>query len=379
MTATLVRPTAPPSESAPDLRSPRGTSQIDGVRGIAILLVLIHHFFHLSHPVGNIGVRLFFGISGFLITGVLLNARKHIETCSSSLSRVVTTFYLRRALRLLPALYVVLAGAWVMNIRPARETILWHVGGATNVLMVMLNDFIGPLTHLWSLAAEAQFYVVWPLLMLLTPRRWLGGMIVGLIVAAPVFRLTAWLCGAPMMWYVVTPFALTDCVCMGALAAWLNQQGAHGTVRLLRKVGLVVGVAVVVVASCFYTTSSSLTKLLAFDCAMALVALGMVTGASTGFGGLFGAALSFRPLALLGKASYGLYLLHNFVPLALNNYWPSLQATPTVKYTLMFTLSIAAAMLSWYFLEKPINDLKHHFPYRATTSPVQSARLTRSE
>ena len=107
--------------------------QFDGLRAIAVGCVLIFHFtpsIDRLAPLGSIGVRLFFVLSGFLITRILLNAR------DQGLAEAVKSFYLRRSLRIFPVFYLVLAIAWLMNIGPLRSTIGWHVTYLTNAYLL---------------------------------------------------------------------------------------------------------------------------------------------------------------------------------------------------------------------------------------------------
>ena len=188
---------SPGSELSSDRLISRGrlgyVPALDGVRAIAIAAVTGLHFFGLSG--GNYGVDLFFVLSGFLITTLLLE--QHEKTGSIELS----DFYLRRARRLLPALVTLLLAVAIVGsfaYRPSRLAEILAAGGfyAANVVRAAAPGVLsaGPLSHLWSLAMEEQFYLLWPiaLVTLLHRRvdqrrvvRGLALLFIGLVVIEP--------------------------------------------------------------------------------------------------------------------------------------------------------------------------------------------------
>ena len=182
-------------------------------------------------PLGSIGVRLFFVLSGFLITRILLESR------SWPTAHALKVFYARRALRIFPLFYLVLALAAVINIGPVRQTIGWHVTYLTNVYLFDRGSWHGSISHLWSLAVEEQFYLVWPILMLTAPERRLPAIIAATIVAAPITRL---LVGGAMS--SVLPTSCLDSLGAGALLALPAMR--QSTMR----VGVVVGLPLLAVS-----------------------------------------------------------------------------------------------------------------------------------
>jgi len=137
--------------------------QLDAIRAIAVLFVMVFHFIpgvDRYAPLRSIGVRLFFVLSGFLITGILTASRDRPTGLA------LRTFYARRFLRIVRLCYFALFVAFVFNISVVRSTLGWHLAYLTNVLIYARGAWRGAVSHFWSLAVEEQFYLVWPWLML---------------------------------------------------------------------------------------------------------------------------------------------------------------------------------------------------------------------
>src|SRR5882672_10627261 len=162
---------------------------LDGVRGIAILLVILFHYGYLG--CGWIGVQLFFVLSGYLITSILLQER------SQSLGAYLKRFYWRRSLRIFPLYYLyllVLLGTYLaLKIPPAfSDQWIYLFTYTYNVRQVLPNyDGSQLLIHLWSLSVEEQFYLIWPLLVFVFAAHRFRTLLIALVVAVPLLRLLA--------------------------------------------------------------------------------------------------------------------------------------------------------------------------------------------
>lgn len=159
---------------------------LDGIRGIAVLLVMLFHYGYFAG--GWVGVQIFFTLSGYLITSILLGDR------GSSFSAYAGRFYWRRALRIFPLFYaflLVAAVAYALSGVPASvpSDWAWLFTFAANFARMRDGD-LGPyFVHTWSLAVEEQFYLVWPLLLFFLPPRAFRWTVAGVLVLAPVVRL----------------------------------------------------------------------------------------------------------------------------------------------------------------------------------------------
>src|SRR5665213_1037330 len=169
--------------------------QLDGLRALAVLAVWFEHWgappipgLKYIHELGGLGVFLFFVLSGFLITGILLRGREAIETQGIALREVTRTFYIRRFLRILPVYYVVLFSTAIL-LPNTRRLFWWHFTYTTNLWYgVHWFDYV-PGAHFWSLAVEEQFYLAWPWLVLLTPRRFLMKSMIWIAAISAIYRL----------------------------------------------------------------------------------------------------------------------------------------------------------------------------------------------
>jgi peptidoglycan/LPS O-acetylase OafA/YrhL len=319
--------------------------QLDGLRAVAVIFVMAFHFIPWVGdyaPLGSIGVRLFFVLSGFLITRILLASRQE------DIAIALRSFYIRRGLRIFPLFYFVLALAALINIGPVRSTIGWHVSYLTNVYLFDRGSWHGSISHLWSLAVEEQFYLVWPLLVLWLPERRLPIAITAMVCAAPLSRM---LIGGPMN--SVLPLSCVDSLGAGALLA------LPATRRPMMNVGFLLGLPLMFVSLALRATGSvSLPGEVALDLGASLSAAWIVGRAAKGFAGSIGRFLIARPVTYLGTISYGLYLYHGFMPYVVGRYVTGfVEMHWTTRSVLLTVATITTAAASWQLLEAPI--LRH--------------------
>jgi len=320
--------------------------QLDGLRAVAVACVLAFHFISGVDrylPLGTMGVRLFFVLSGFLITGILLSWRRQ------PVGLALRTFYARRALRIFPLFYFVLIAAAALNIGPVRDTFAWHATYLSNAYFYLRGDWHGSVSHLWSLAVEEQFYLVWPWLILCTPARWLRPVVVAMIVIAPLSRLLF-----PHPMDSVLPTSCLDSLGLGALIALAPRKVGPST-TLVAAGGLLVSTTLL----CRYLGLGGQYQVVGLDFGVSLLSAWLVGGAANGFGGVPGALLASSPAVAVGKISYGLYVYHGFTPYLLGRYVPGFMTMPTsIRVLLLTGVTALIAMVSWRWLEQPFLRLK---------------------
>src|SRR5262249_29735365 len=150
---------------------------LDGVRGIAVFSVIVAHTMPLdripgrSFHFGRFGVDIFFALSGYLITGILLRAKDRLQSGRLTRAHALGAFYARRAMRIVPAYALTLLICVLAGYAPVRDHILWFLTWTVNFAQVFFNVPVGFADHCWSLSLEEQFYLVWPAIVLALPPR----------------------------------------------------------------------------------------------------------------------------------------------------------------------------------------------------------------
>ena len=323
--------------------------QLDGLRAVAVACVLAYHFIpgvDRYAPLGSMGVRLFFVISGFLITGILRSWR------GRPLGDALKTFYVRRSLRIFPVFYFALAAAAVINIGPVRDTLAWHVTYLSNFYFYLRGDWHGSVSHLWSLAVEEQFYLVWPWLILCAPERWLRPAMIAMVAVAPLSRVLF-----PNPMDSVLPTSCLDSLGMGALIAMAVPH--KGEAYRVGGVGVVGAVLIAVTLLMRYTAVGGQYQVVGLDFGVSLFSAWLVASAAHGFRGAAGRLLSLAPIIAVGRISYGLYVYQGFTPYLLGRYVPGFVTMPApVRVALLVTVTALIAMASWRWLEQPFLRLK---------------------
>jgi peptidoglycan/LPS O-acetylase OafA/YrhL len=341
--------------------------QIDGLRALAVAGVLYSHLYNEYSHLADYSVRLFFVISGYLITGILLRCKSSIDQGKLSAKQAFRSFYARRGLRIYPAFYAVLFIAFAVNFQGIRRTFVFHALFLSNILFAIKGQYTPWATvHFWSLSAEEQFYLAWPLVIIFTPERFLKAVILGTAALGLGYRVFAVLIGATEFFRLYLTPASLDPLAAGALLALFRTRGSWP--RWLVPVSWVSAI-VYVVPLLKWTPPAVLHEL--FITVSNLTLMGLVAMASKGINGVCGRILSSAPMLYLGRISYGIYLYHIFVMAVILHIaprWgaPSQRGLPLLAIDTVLTLAIAT--LSWYCLEQPFNRLKHKFPYSGQAS-----------
>jgi peptidoglycan/LPS O-acetylase OafA/YrhL len=355
--------------------------QLDGLRAVAVFLVFIHHWTTWHLDTGQIGVQLFFVLSGFLITGILLDLRTKGARVGQSTLLSLRQFYGRRFLRIFPLFYGTLALLYVFDLSLVREFIGWHVTYLSNVGFALKGEFMGRTSHFWTLAVEEQFYLIWPLLILTAPRRNLLPVIVGAILLAPLCRMGLYASGyTNFVTYNLWPVSNLDTLGLGSLIALLIRRDEWSVLweRYL-KYGLLAGIPIYLAIRFGGWPAEGALQLVPMlqQTALALGLGWIVVTASYGFEGAVGTMLEWQPIVYLGKISYGLYVFHNFAPDVLRNIETVFNLSFSLRsgalgFLLSFCLTVAVSAASWHFYERPINSLKSHCPYIVTPGGTPS-------
>jgi peptidoglycan/LPS O-acetylase OafA/YrhL len=333
---------SPPSRYRPD---------IDGLRAIAVLLVVCFHAFPAAMRGGFIGVDIFFVISGFLITGIIA---RELEQQRFSL----VAFYNRRVRRIFPALIVVLAVTlvlgWLWMLPAAYAQLSADVVASaaffSNFAQLAQSGYFDiesgkkPLLHIWSLGIEEQFYLFWPLILMLVARLRLSFLAAASVIALASFALNVALIGSNPVATFYLPFTRAWELAVGALLAcgW-SQIGQTSHASNLRAA---IGLVLIAVAAVVLDTQRAFPGWWAL---LPVTGSALLLSAPTAW--VCRRVLASRPMVWIGLISYPLYLWH----------WPLLVFFAIIKFApltllergLIVGLSFALAWLTYRFVETP--------------------------
>jgi peptidoglycan/LPS O-acetylase OafA/YrhL len=336
---------------------------LDGIRAVAVLAVMCFHAGVPRAIGGFIGVDVFFVLSGFLITSLLHDEWQRSGTIA------IGAFYVRRALRLFPALFVLLAALQlysltfyfpeqVTRLRIESLATLFYVANWAYALEIVPQ--LGFLSHAWSLGIEEQFYLLWPLalraMLARLDRRQILGVLCAAIAASALWRAGLWAAGSPFPRVFFGFDTRLDVILSGCAAALaLAWHAPSARVRLMLDRAAILGAAVLVVAS---TRISWLASYMYFGgfTAIALAAVSVISSIRESPDGVLARVLSWGPLVAIGRISYALYLWHWPVFLACRT--EGLELGEGALLALQFALTFALATASFFLVERPFLRLK---------------------
>ena len=368
---------SPATASSPAKKLPLHFGALDGLRGIAILAVLAHHYGNslltgttpLRRAVltavefGGMGVDLFFALSGFLITGILYDMKDQ--------SHFFRRFYWRRSLRIFPPFYVLLLACLPFRQMFDHVRFIWFAAYLRNWRPPDYNsDFF--LGHLWSLGVEEQFYIFWAIAVFFCPRKRLPWLMAGLSVFALVFR--SWMFAHGYSQYQMMRFTLSriDALLLGGLVAIGYREWNW---KIVRRASWVLGLLAL----------AGFTLVNAFDGGKLFNAIARISGASLSammFAALVAVSLDVKLTSLAGhilhsaflrniaKYSYAMYLFH-LAPhelfhasyLRFADHHPAWTVPLKLAYIpIMSAVVYGMARLSWRYVEAPCLRLKDRYP-----------------
>ncbi len=351
---------------------------LDGIRGVAILLVMLFHLKLPGFSLGWAGVPLFFVLSGFLITGILL------EEKTATFSEYLRAFYVKRSLRIFPLFYGYLALNLVILLVTGRPTdgYAWYVLYFQNYQIANAiatdGNIPGIVGHTWSLAVEEQFYLIWPFLVYYFSRRQLAWTCVVLIVASPLARLAILhISGNESMAILTLPSCL-DMMAYGALLSLLRnaQWGSKAVSALFLAGAAITGIAIFQLGLAAFWNSSTWVRQASYLYTSLAFIFGIaIWAAAVKPMSLWVKLLSIKPLLYTGKISYGLYIWHYIIFLAFEKLATKLSfmALPMVTPVLAIAASYIVATLSFYLFELYFLRMKDRFTEKSRASRLRQA------
>ena len=336
--------------------------QIDSLRFIAVFLVCINHWLPNSLIVhlqpGRLGVELFFVISGFLITRILINLKNQDKSNSS----VIRIFYLRRVLRIVPAYYFVVFLSYIFHTGHFKEAIVWNLTYFSNLYILSINEFPGIMSHFWSLSVEAHFYLIWPILIVYTRTRNLAIPIILSVFVGIGSRFIFYALGYSALYPLIFSFSCFDAFAIGGLMAFLSIYRNELYSKIIKSDWLliiIVFISISILLLRLYNPSYSIMDYVGYRFVTAIISI-ILIGKCIASNSLF---LNNKVFVHLGKISYSMYLFHNFIPgFLLGVKFPE---NIYLRVILYFITLIAVSHISFKLIETPFNRLKIYFNYNS--------------
>ena len=352
--------------------------QLDSIRAIAVILVIISHWIRKDHfvnfiPNGLIGVDLFFILSGFLITSILLTNRLKVGQVYSEKFRLILNFYGRRMLRIFPIYYITIFLLLIFHDflgTHIQNGFIYFLTYTSNYYFFKMQNWDVIVSHLWSLSVEEQFYIIWPFVMLFVPWKHIPKAIFLFIICGILSQL---IFRATQFGDILTSSCF-DAFGLGALLAWqviVKPVRMEKFFSLLSKVSIF---AIIILGSIAFDRSY---YFLFGRLAIRIIGLWFITYTVYREDKLNNSPNHFlnNPwLIRMGKISYGIYLYHLIIPtllLKLSEKYlhfllPLFQRGGfyfMILLIIQFIILIGVSALSWRFIEKPLLNLKKYFRY----------------
>jgi peptidoglycan/LPS O-acetylase OafA/YrhL len=355
---------------------------LDGLRALAILLVIVHNtsineadtsfvarVWTGITDCGWIGVQLFFVLSGFLITGILLDGRDK--------PRALRTFYIRRALRIFPLYYAFLIGRFLVlplampALAVGFSTQIWYWLYLSNWSDLVQGPING-MSHFWSLAVEEQFYLSWPALVRKLRVRTFAIVCVGLALGSFGFRLAFYLAGVDHAWMYSATVSRLDGLAIGALVAIAARAELGDRYRRGRRfAGAIAGLGVLVAAVHAHGLSRFNPEIQTVGYTLLAIVFGAIVGeVAEPTPARVWRWLELRPLRTIGRYSYAMYVFHAPLHVAIlyvaGTWLRAQSADHGVLTDLAWTASIAVisfvlALVSYALIEGPALRLKERW------------------
>ena len=306
----------------------------------------------------------------YLISGNLLKYKKAIDDRITSKKTALKVFYIRRAFRIFPLYFFVIFSLCVLNCQVFGGDIYWYIFHLSNLLIFNTKAWPGMLSHFWSLSVEEQFYLVWPLMMLMIKNNRLPVLFYTSICLSLIFRFIMKETG--ITFFEVLPFSCLDAFSIGALLA-SSETKAFNLEEKNKQVKIILLISIVLAVAVFQLEHLSFL----FGLFLSIASVCTIILSIYSNHGFLGKVLNFRVFQYLGKISYGLYVYHNFIPWLLRGVMGketrhpinfriemiNSNMSPVIMILIECILLIVISSISWFLLEKPMNNLKNKVAY----------------
>lgn len=349
-------------------------SSIDGLRALCFLSVLLFHCEINGFQLGWAGVIVFFTISGFLITEILINSKQ-----SQSYFK---NFYIRRILRIFPIYYIVIVGVifiFIVYKKSIPNNLIYQITYTQNMTWIFTNhvsDLQPMLAHTWTLAIEEQFYLVFPFMIWLIPTKHIPKLCALLIIFGISFRILMVLLNNDTAAAILL-FSQIDTLALGAaLTCYKKDLIKSKIITFLFRNSIVIGLCGIVSIIIYISVNNGINFLSAYYLFnntssylshpftaqiyffVALLSVGLIRKCYSN-ANLFNKILSNKVLIHLGKISYGLYLYHWVILVIIRKIFPSLNGI--ILVAVIFIVTYIASIISYCTIEKFFRNIKKKF------------------
>lgn len=275
-------------------------------------------------------------------------------------------------IRIFPIYYLVIIAALVLNLGEIREVYPWFLTYTTNIYQSITNEHLGVFNHLWSLAVEEQFYLIWPILIVAFKPKYTLGIILSTILVSIVYRNFLYFTDANWMSLSYSTLSVAFSLAFGALVAYWSIFKPT-LIEYLSKTLWIPAVTILMIVLFFFQNKFQISWYdhVFAEVLFAVLASLIIVKAYLGtFGSVFKIVLEHKWIIYLGKISYGIYLYHLFVPDLVEFAWPDVlkfnhdySVGKYILFLLNLAITIVVSHLSWKLIESPVNKLKSKFQY----------------
>jgi peptidoglycan/LPS O-acetylase OafA/YrhL len=338
---------------------------LDALRAVAIAIVMTHHYINPPILLSGFGVTFLFVLSGYFATNTLVKLRARMEDGRTDMGGAVKDFYMRRYLRICPMYFIVLLLTAVGNVDGARDSLPWNAFFLANIQTVVTQTWNGRFSPMWSLSFLEQFYLAWPFIVLVLPRKRLVPALVVMTALGPAWRMLCYWQNYSAIDWSVFPLSSCDSVGCGALlaVARLGLVNRNVLPRLL-KVSLWVGVPMTLylfVEKGLHRPPWYTEIVIPFVASLAFTWL--AEKASRGIGGVVGWILNNETMAHIGRMSYSIFLIHTFTELLLPHVgWLGRILDSNYRCLVLMPCTVLLANFAWRWIERPIQELRRRMP-----------------
>ena len=362
--------------------------QLNGIRFIAVFLVLIDHWLIPINPFsffGHLGVVMFFVLSGFLITRILFeNADSCRANHSSPIVKMVRFIY-RRSLRIFPIYFLLLAVGGIFSLSNFSEIAGWLISYTPNFYIILHNRWMGVWDHLWSLAVEEQYYLFFPYFIFFISAAKYPRLLIWMLLIGIGSRLSFFLLAShevkESFWMIsyVNPLAAIDSFGLGGILAYLYHYKNEQFVNLVSRsyflpISLLAFVGILYFSHVSINTHDNIWAIVFERFFAGFFSFFLIAQAIGSRSWMLGRFLTYSWVSYIGQISYGIYLYHNvvynyyhekgntiigYLATFLPNLNVELPNFILIKFVLSLIIVIILASFSWFFIEKPINRFKN--------------------